>query len=302
MKKVALLIVALIIFSLPAYGKDDNVINLGILGYLGTTEKAFQEGFDNLRNVVKPDMLPDDQDAYPFIRSLLEQRHVVHFYNSLMNMMMGLRSGRVDRVMLPMSTANYVLSINSNYEAEKNVLMLPSSLSFAFLEDNVDLKNEFDKVLTAMKEDGTLRALEQKYVKQMGQRVESIKPEFFSGADTITVAVTGDMPPLDMFAGDGNPAGYSTAILAEIGKRLQKNIKFLNVSAGGRSSALYSGRADVVFWCRVTEKMPDMLEEVKKLFTDKPAGVILSVPYYSWDKEVLIKNKEKGGFFNMFRR
>ena len=104
-----------------------------------------------------------------------------------------------------------------------------------------------------------------------------------------------------MFAGDGQPAGYNTAILSEIGRRLGKNIQMINISTGGRSSALSSGRADVVFWYRTTESVLDdgdsEADPIESLFLDAPEGVILSLPYYSWNKEVIIMKAEGKGLF-----
>ena len=108
-----------------------------------------------------------------------------------------------------------------------------------------------------------------------------------------------------MFAGDGKPAGYSTAVLSEIGRRIGKNIKFLSIDAGARSQAIVSERADVVFWYRTTESPVDndkTSEAFEKLLKDKPEGVILSVPYYEWNHDFVIKVKETTGFFDMFKR
>ena len=104
--------------------------------------------------------------------------------------------------------------------------------------------------------------------------------------------MTGDMPPIDLIAADGSPTGYNTAVLSEIGRRLKKNIQIISVDTGGRSAALSSQRADVVFWYRSTEgiRMPRKLNEnpMKGVMKDTLEGVILSTPYYEWDTDVVI--------------
>ena len=107
--------------------------------------------------------------------------------------------------------------------------------------------------------------------------------EKFEGAETIKVAVTGDLPPIDYVAADGTPAGFNTAILAEIGKRLKVNIELMNVESGARAAALSSKRADVVFWFQVRAG-----EGVQP---DVPEGVILSESYYDWTKYLHIRKK-----------
>lgn len=301
MKKF-LAVLLLTFFFCPAFA--DDVVKLGMLGQMGTSEEAYQKGFDDFRARISAANLPKDSHSYPFVRELLAHRRTVHFYNSLMTMLMGLRSGKVDEIILPESTGRYVMSLNSNYQGEQYTSMFTLRLSFGFLEGNEKLRDEFNAVISAMREDGTLAALEAEYVHNPEHKVKSHKPERFPGAETVTVAVTGDMPPLDMFAGDGKPAGYSTAILTEIGKRLHKNMRFLNTDAGGRSNALTSGRADVLFWCQTTEneqlnKTSD--EDLYALFSEKQPGIIMSDPYYTWNREMILRVKTSGGFLGIFK-
>ena len=55
---------------------------------------------------------------------------------------------------------------------------------------------------------------------------------------------------MDYVAEDGSFAGFNTAILAEIGKRLEKNIELVQTDSVGRALALAQGKVDVVFWTR----------------------------------------------------
>lgn len=305
MKKF-LTVLILIALCVPSFA-DEDYVNIGFLSYLGTTEAKFQNDFDDFRNGITQDYLQKNSRVKPFITALAGRRRVIHFYNSLMTMLMGLRSGKVDEIILPEFTGNYILKMNSQYELEFTSSMLTSRLSFAFNEGREKLKDEFDEVITAMREDGTLARLSDEYITAVleGRNPKSVQPEIFRDSDIITVAVTGDIPPIDMFAGDGEPSGYSTAVLAEIGKRLGKNIRFLSINAGARSQSLASERADVVFWYRTTESPingDETSDAYQKLFQDKPTGVILSVPYYEWDRDLVIKAKETTGLFDMFRR
>ena len=122
--------------------------------------------------------------------------------------------------------------------------------------------------------------------------------EQFEG-DPIKVAVTGSLPPMDYVAPDGSFAGFNTAVLSEIGKRLQKNIELVQVDSVGRALALAEGTVDVVFWTRVGSPDPSQYdvnmdsEEIKTIYDsiieqtatlrdpsmDVPDGTILTVPY-----------------------
>ena len=56
------------------------------------------------------------------------------------------------------------------------------------------------------------------------------------------------VPPIDSVAADGTPAGFNTAILAELGKRMNVNFELVQVDSLGRAAALASGQVDLVFW------------------------------------------------------
>ncbi|MBQ9403698.1 MAG: transporter substrate-binding domain-containing protein, partial [Synergistaceae bacterium] len=225
-----------------------------------------------------------------FILDLAKTRRVVHFYNSLLEMQMALRARKIDEINLPEAVGMYLISNNTNYEVKFSLNMMPSTISFGFKRGNTQLQKEFNTAINAMRKDGTLKTLATKYINTTREPAPA-KFTNFKGAETIKVAVTGDLPPIDYIAADGRPTGYNTAILSEIGKRLKKNIRLISVDSGGRSAALASDRADVVFWYRNTEglKLSEKNAKILKgVMKDTPEGVILSVPYYEWDTDLVI--------------
>ena len=195
------------------------------------------------------------------------------------------------------------------------------------LEENSELRDQFDQAIDEMKADGTLDELIQTYITDTAEsgEPEAIAFEQFEG-DPIKVAVTGSLPPMDYVAADGTPAGFNTAVLAEIGKRLEKNIELVQVDSVGRALALAQGNVDVVFWTRgVSEELvksgiSSMSEEEHEAFRlekekgqtdeeiaimkglsvnkpiggyhlrDMPEGTITTSPYYT-DMNVLVTLK-----------
>ena len=304
-KKILLAFCFVIIFSVLSFAaeKNENSVRVGILTPLGTTQDRFQDGLDKFREfLVSSDAfspLINEKPPKNFISSIINEPHAVYFCNSLMSAIMNMKAGRIDEFILPESVGFYLVAMNSACKIRFLTDILSSKISFGFKEKDIELQREFDKTINEMKEDGTLDALRDKYIINFDARdYTSIKAQSFKDAPVIRIAVTGDMPPVDMFAGDGKPAGFNTAVLAEIGRRLEKNIEFVNVEAGGRSFALLSGRADVVFWYITKESNIDENKPFGELFKDVPEGVILSVPYYSWKNEAIITLKNSGGFFD----
>ncbi|MBQ7561033.1 MAG: transporter substrate-binding domain-containing protein [Synergistaceae bacterium] len=280
---------------------DQKSVNAGVLTYLGTTESEFQESLDDLRKAVAP-LIPTDEEkgewaSYDrlegFLADLVKTRRVIKFFDSLMSMEMALRAHKIDELALPEVVGLYLVQNNDKYDILFSLNMMPSTISFGFKNGNTKLQKEFNSAISAMKKDGTLAKLESQYITDLaGSEPKAVKFQEFKGAQTIKVAVTGDLPPIDFIAANGTPTGYNTAILSEIGKRLKKNIRLISIDAGGRSAALASERADVVFWYRNTEGLNT--NKVKGLqgkninMKDSIQGVILSEPYYTWDTDIII--------------
>ncbi|MBQ7593133.1 MAG: transporter substrate-binding domain-containing protein [Synergistaceae bacterium] len=291
MKKFLLALILVLIAS-SVYAKD--FVDSGILTYLGTTEGEFQEGLDDLRKAVAP-LIPADESNWAeedrlegFIMELVKNRRVVHFYDSLLSMQMALRSRKIDEIVLPEPVGMYLITNNANYDISFSLNMMPSTISFGFKQGNTKLQKEFNDAISAMRKDGTLSRLGKKFITELNGEPKAEKFTSFKDAETIKVAVTGDLPPIDYIAADGKPTGYNTAILSEIGRRIKKNVRLISVDSGGRSAALASGRADVIFWYRNTETSKIPSSKLKNVVRDAAPGVILSVPYYEWDTDLII--------------
>ncbi len=207
------------------------------------------------------------------------------YFDSLTAMMMALHSGKIDEAALPEPVAEYIANTSPSSEICCALHSRTTHIAMGFRNDEEGQKlcSMVNGALASMTADNKMRILKSKYIGVPGKTLPHAEAfTEFPGAETITVAVTGDLPPLDLIAPDGTPVGFNTAVLAEIGKRLGVNIKLLNIESGARTSALMSGRADAVFWYQVwdnVEKQPDA-----------PSGVLLSVPYYDWDMFMHLKH------------
>ncbi len=220
---------------------------------------------------------------------LLDPRHDddddIIFYDSLMEMQMALNRGDVDEIALPLVVAEYVLNTIPDFALSSVERLGPVFLSFGFNERNGSaLRHRFNEAISAMKDDGTLSVLQEKYLSNPGMKtLEPVVIEHFEGAKPLRVAVTGDLPPIDYVAADDTPAGFNTAVCAEIGRRLHLNIVLMDIDVGARAAALVSGRADAIFWYMSAR---DFEQDI-----DVPDGVLLSNPYYEWDKFLCIRKK-----------
>ncbi len=189
------------------------------------------------------------------------------YYDSLDAMLMALNAGEIIGLETYGATARYLIlnhpdllfigeqNGGKSMNAFVNTVcgsLLSNDFAFMFLKDSTALRDAVNETIAAMKEDGTLDALIQTYIEGVaaGDEPERIALPRTEGAETLRVAVTGSLPPLDYVAPDGTPAGFNTAMLAEIGRRMGKNVELVQVDSIGRAAALASGVVDAVFWTR----------------------------------------------------
>ena len=199
----------------------------------------------------------------------------LNFYDDFNSMQLALSSEKIKAVQTHGSVARYMAANNPDFVIkESQTVKLVDNFCCALREDDSDLKNAFDAAIDAMKADGSLDALIDKYITNFATPTPIDIPQI-DGAATIKVGITGDLPPLDLILADGTPAGFNTAVLAEISKRVNKNIELVQINSGARAAALTSNQVDVIFWVVVPA---DDSGRPKDL--DTPAGVSVTEPYY----------------------
>lgn len=199
----------------------------------------------------------------------------IDFYDDFNSMQMALASEKIKAIQAPSSVAKYMTANNPDYVIkESQTVKLVDNFCCAMREQDTDLRKSFDTAIDAMKADGTLDKLIEEFIKYPLEIPPSVEMPKFDSANVIKVGITGDLPPLDLVLADGNPAGFNTAVLAEIGKRIGKNIELVQITSGARAAALTSGQVDVVFWVVV----PADSQRPKDF--DTPAGVAVTESYY----------------------
>ena len=265
-KFLAILMSAAIIFAFTACGDEKSdvekySVKIGMLKYMNTSEQQFDNFMKKIAETFSLKMTP----------------HEVVFFDNLNSMQMAYNAGQIDEISTYASVAYYLAARNPNISVLKDHTMeFVDAFCLAMRESDADLYKQVDNAVKSMRDDGTLENLEKKYIKDLkaNDEPEAVEIQKFEGAETIKVAITGDLPPIDLILANGKPAGYNTAVLSEIGKRLQKNIELVQIESSARAAALESGRVDISFWAIIP------VSEIIPANADKPDGIILSTPYY----------------------
>lgn len=212
----------------------------------------------------------------------------VKFYDSLNTMLLALNKGEIDSITVPRPVGRYVIENNKNFNVKGFNYwdsLDSSTLNFGLMD--AKLAKKFNEAIAGIKQDGTLAMLTDKYIENF-ETPASETFEKFDDAETITVAVTGDLPPIDYVDASGTPAGFNVAVLKEIAKRLHVNIKTISIDSGSRIAALTSGRADVIFWLR-----GDRYKHEVTIADKINSTIILSEPYYFWNEQYFICKRKK---------
>ena len=253
--------------------KDGGKIKLGMITRLNASEENFGEFMKKIEETLDVKIAS----------------HKPVFFDNLNSMQAALQSGQIDEISTYRSVARYMLAKEPHFEVLKDhSLEFIDSFCFALRDDETELRDSLNTVIGEMKSDGTLDKLTKEYITDINAENDppAVDLPHFNSEKTIKVAVTGDLPPFDFVSADGKPAGFNTAVLAEIGNRMSKNIELVQIDSGARAAALTSQQVDVVFWAIVP------VSEIIPADSDKPDGIILSDPYFK-DKIVHMIFKEE---------
>lgn len=272
MRKILSAILVLTLFAGMAYA---DTVKVGILSKLNMSQEEYNDFIAGARKA----------GTWSFFSSKPKETTISFvFYDTLQAMQLALNAGEIDEAALPEVVAEYVMNVTGAYNISSIAKTKPAYLAFGFrLDDNGKaLARRFNEAILSMKEDGTLAVLQAKYIYDAGigdpETVEFRK--FDNVKEKITIAVTGDLPPIDYVTADGTAAGFNTAVIAEIGKRLNVNVELIQIMSGARAATVVSGRADSVFWIQG-------YRDVKR-HSDIPEMLVLSEPYYEWNELLLI--------------
>ena len=277
-KSLFLFVTALVVLSSCAAYADG--AKIGMLSLARTTAEDFTKTVAaNKAKIVLWELRDDKPDAPDEYR----------FYDNFNAMLLALEAGEISGLFLTRPVAEYIIAQNSALKVS-GVTGMAVQLGYAFGFMNNDkgqaLCTKFNEALSVIKNTGRLDELKAKYLVNPGTKdPDTVSFAAFSGKETVKVAVTGDLPPLDYMTADGKAAGFNTAILAEIGKYLGVNIEVVQADTAARVPALTSGRVDVVFWFSVFLS-PNSRQ------ADLTSDVVVSAPYYTNDGMIFVVGKK----------
>lgn len=229
------------------------------------------------------------------------------FFDTLNTLLLALYSGKINAISINRFTGQYIIGQDETIKESEtvNFTMPRCAYSMMFMKKDEELCKKFSGVIEYLKNSGQMDTLVQQHIIPYlnGGNPEPAELPHFDDAETITVAVTGDLPPLDFATADGKPAGFNVALLSEISNQLHINIKLLQVETGARAMMLSTGKCDAVFWTstpttdtaaeaeNVDPDEKELGDMMVKLFYDydRPEGTVFTTPYLIDSEVMLVK-------------
>ena len=255
----------------------------------------FSAGADTIGSLVCIGMTEDDVKQWTSDIASYEGKdtpyvnpHRIVFFDDLNSMILALKSGKIDRLSIGMMTAQYIADRNDDLSVSNRQHQAVLGYSIAMLDTDSDMINAMNEQIRAMKEDGIIDALKTKYIEELGTSDPEPVAMPKTGGRTIRIAVTGDLPPLDLILPDGTPAGFNTAFLAELSKRMDVTFELVNISSNARALALSSGEVDALFWTRSTydadgNELPFPLDRID--------NISITIPYLLDNRDAVWRNE-----------
>lgn len=196
----------------------------------------------------------DEQKSY-MSKPIGGEPKEIQYFKRYPDCVTALETGKVDAIYIQKICADYYAKRNSNLKVITYDTIKLGFIMAVRSEDQL-LRDDLDKAITTLQDNGTLKRLENEWVTNLPAKNEPTSKEIpkIDGAKTVYVGVCGNFLPLDYIAADGRPAGYNVALLTEIGKLLDVNFEFVSLEPQARFAALSSKKIDVIF-CQLGGKL-----------------------------------------------
>ena len=129
------------------------------------------------------------------------------YYDNLASALLGLQRGHVDVFGSEGAAAEYIVLRHENMAMTAPSDRLQIDYAMMTMTDKQEIFDILDGALREMKADGTIdRLIENELRAYIETDAEPKELPHFEGAQTIRIAVTGDVPPMDFITASGKPA------------------------------------------------------------------------------------------------
>lgn len=196
-------------------------------------------------------------------------------YNSTSDMILALRSEKVDAAFFALSSAKAIISTNPDIGIlTDNVLSLPTG--YGFSKNNNGLRDKFNNFLKNAKSDGTFDAINKRWFVNDPNKAQMPKFNFNKNGKKIILAVaTGDLPFSSLISNEY--VGFDIELIETFAMREGYNLEIKTMDFSALVAALAAGKVDIIAdGICITEERQKMVDFSDNYMDQKTAVVVLN--------------------------
>jgi len=165
-------------------------------------------------------------------------------YTDAVDMMNDLRSGVLDCVIMERTTAEELVSDTSGVRILAESLA-EYELRIGVARENNALLNEINNALDALRANGTLRNITDRYFARRDFTFESIQDEYGEFAGYLNVAFPSDSPPFSFRNAEGRLVGMDVDIAVAVADFLGVQVRVIETDVANLVDSVWLGIADI---------------------------------------------------------
>ncbi len=207
----------------------------------------------------------------------------VLLYDNTADMMLSLKTGKIDAIMIATSTADLLLKHNDDL-AILNRELFPMPLGVGFRKESGELRKHFNEFLSTIRKNGTYDEMSKRWF--INDAEEAVQPKFNNPVSDkkLTVAVSIEDLPYVAYM-NGEYVGFDIEMIQKFAEWGNYNLKIIEIDFPGLINALVARKVDMI-----TDGMAISEERQKQIdFSDA---------YSNLNSAVVIRKSDMAGFIS----
>lgn len=201
-------------------------------------------------------------------------------YESTADLIMSVKTGKVDAVMLDLITGRLLIKHNPELALLTDDIF-NTPLGVGFSKKNPALRDEFNAFLKEIRQDGTYDVMDERWFRNDAE--EAVMPSFdHSGTKKLVVGVSVEDLPYVAYM-NGQYVGFDIEMIARFGERRGYDIEFVQMEFPSLIAALAAGKVE-------------MISDGISISEERQKQIDFSDPYAQFRTAVIVAKNRLAGF------
>ncbi|MBS1169975.1 MAG: amino acid transporter rane protein, family / amino acid transporter substrate-binding [Burkholderiaceae bacterium] len=166
-------------------------------------------------------------------------------FDNLADTVVATKTGQADAALISYSSKPVILRAHPELRVLPERL-LEEQIAMAVKKGNDTLLNDINRIIDELKADGTLAAMEKRWMKDDSSAYEVREIPAVKEGKALRVGVMATLEPFIFVDGKGRLAGHDEELARIIGMKLKRPVEFFDMNFTALIPALQSGKIDVI--------------------------------------------------------